>query len=332
MTIPIFSFVWVSALKEHWLHGGDDSLLRKFDSQIEFMICKALEFFDPVSGLYSLSPNKELWHFYEWVPGLSTVGDKEQSKLHAPYNLYFYEMLCSYAEILEHFGENEKASRYLSIAAALKNAINTAFWDNGHNCYATRLVNGMPDGFHEHIQFLAIYNEIVPAEKMQSLLERIYSGRLVRATFSVLPYVLRGMMAQAPDTRKYISEKVLSAFNPMVFSGCSSLWETPEGAADFEGAGSLCHAWSSLPVYYDHACVLGVQPLEPGFLKFQISPYSDRFYRAKGSVTTPHGLINVEWERCSGGLKLRTEAPSGLVPVVSSLPECPVISASHKEY
>jgi len=36
----------------------------------------------------------------------------------------------------------------------------------------------------------------------------------------------------------------------MLDAGATSFWETELGECDFDRAGSLCHAWSSMPVYY----------------------------------------------------------------------------------
>jgi hypothetical protein len=38
----------------------------------------------------------------------------------------------------------------------------------------------------------------------------------------------------------------------MVESGSTTVWETEIGASDFHGAGSLCHGWSAMPIYYYH--------------------------------------------------------------------------------
>ena len=35
----------------------------------------------------------------------------------------------------------------------------------------------------------------------------------------------------------------------MLDEGATSFWETILGEADFEGAGSLCHGWSAVPIY-----------------------------------------------------------------------------------
>ena len=53
------------------------------------------------------------------------------------------------------------------------------------------------------------------------------------------------------DREKY-TDTVLSeigdTYKVMVDSG--TVWETIDGAKAFDNAGSLCHGWSAMPVYY----------------------------------------------------------------------------------
>ncbi|MFA6568997.1 MAG: family 78 glycoside hydrolase catalytic domain [Victivallales bacterium] len=328
MTIPIFSFVWVSELDEHWLHSGCNALFRRFDSQIEFMIGRILERHNPDNGLYRLNSGKEMWHFYEWVPGLSVMGSRED-EYHAPYNLYFHEMLRSYAEMLQRDGQNGRAAKYSALAAELKDAVNRNFWDAPHNCYATKMIGGKLQEYHDHIQFLALYNNIVPAEKLPVVMQTVYSARLEGVTFSAMPYMLSALMPLSPQARDYVAAALKHSFDPMILSGATSLWETGKGAADFNGAGSLCHAWSSLPVYYHYAWVLGVRPLEPGFKKFLLSPYPGGFNAVKGSVATPSGFICVEWHKSENGLQVAATGPENLIPVLAAFEETPVFSATY---
>ena len=55
------------------------------------------------------------------------------------------------------------------------------------------------------------------------------------------------------DENKY-SEDILSDIERVYFymlrNGATAFWETIKGQADFNNAGSLCHGWSALPVYY----------------------------------------------------------------------------------
>ncbi len=328
ITIPVFSFVWVTSVNEHWMHSGSNAVFRKFDAQIELMISKILELYNPDNGLYRLHQDKAMWHFYEWAPGLSAM-NAQADGYHAPYQLYFYEMLHSYAAMLRRDEQNSKAVMYSEIAAKLKDAVNRNFWDAGRNCYATKLIGSKLQEYHDHIQFLAIHNDIVPAAKLSALLQTVLSGKLQEVTFSSMLYMLLAMMRLTPQTREYAATALARNYDPMVLSGSDTLWETKSGAADFDGAGSLCHAWSSLPVYYHHACTLGVRPLEPGFKKFLLSPYPGRFHAVTGSVPTPSGFISVEWRKTENGLHIKATGPDTLCPVLCPMEEVNIISAAY---
>ena len=39
-------------------------------------------------------------------------------------------------------------------------------------------------------------------------------------------------------------------YGAMLDKGATTFWETALGEADFDGAGSLCHGWSALAIYY----------------------------------------------------------------------------------
>ena len=54
--------------------------------------------------------------------------------------------------------------------------------------------------------------------------------------------------------KEYFSSLVLDdidkLYTPMINFGSTTVWETELGESDFDNAGSLCHGWSALPVYY----------------------------------------------------------------------------------
>ena len=51
---------------------------------------------------------------------------------------------------------------------------------------------------------------------------------------------------------EYILDLIEKKYRPMVDMGIGTVWETELGEADFENAGSLCHGWSAVPIYYYH--------------------------------------------------------------------------------
>ena len=52
--------------------------------------------------------------------------------------------------------------------------------------------------------------------------------------------------------REYILQEIRETYGNMLQAGATTFWETEKGEADFGGAGSLCHGWSAIPVYYLH--------------------------------------------------------------------------------
>ena len=52
--------------------------------------------------------------------------------------------------------------------------------------------------------------------------------------------------------RTFILEDIEKCYLPMVEYGVGTVWETEIGERDFSRAGSLCHGWSALPIYYYH--------------------------------------------------------------------------------
>ncbi|MPN22157.1 hypothetical protein SDC9_169540 [bioreactor metagenome] len=161
------------------------------------------------------------------------------------------------------------------------------------------------------------------------VLETLSGGALVPISLSAMSYLIRVLTTLGPEARRQAAERLDKAFDGMVLSGASTLWETALGAKDFQDAGSLCHAWSSIDVYFAHAEVLGIKPLEPGFARFSVGPYPGHLFEASGSVVTPAGPITVEWVRKDGGLSIRITAPEQLRPELRPYPEVPILEVTY---
>ena len=73
---------------------------------------------------------------------------------------------------------------------------------------------------------------------------------------------------------------------------------------------SRCHGWSGGPVALLSEHILGVTPVAPGFKTVQIRPWLGDLDWAEGSIPTPHGEIQVRWEKTStreGGARIQGE-------------------------
>ena len=84
--------------------------------------------------------------------------------------------------------------------------------------------------------------------------------------------------------------------------------------------------------YFCGRCILGVTPLEPGFRKFEVKPYSAGLPEASGSVPSPHGFIYVSWTRTESGMKVEIRHPKDLECTTASYPECGNVTFEIEQY
>jgi hypothetical protein len=321
ITIPMFSLVWITALAEHWMYSGNPCLYEKFALQIKKMLETFFAREDHKSGLYLPPDSPGNWHFYEWVPGL----DKEYTsgtKLDAPYNLFLHEALRAYSQMLRLSGNVIEADAIDSRRSDLGHSMAKTFWNGQNQCMSSFVSGAKHSGLHQLVQCLALNEKILDDEQEKLILMKLSSPDLEGMTLSSMLYLVRALMDRDEESRKLISSVIHKNWGKMVLSGSSTCWETIKGEADFDGAGSLCHGWSALPVYYYHAYVLGIRPLSPGFKTFSVTPYCDRFHNAAGQVMTPYGKISVKWYRNENGTELLINHPEECKPVYSSYPEC----------
>lgn len=319
LSIPSFTLVWVADLFELYLYSGDYAPIEKNKEMIVKVIETVLKRKDTATGLYEQQNDKSVWNFFEWVPGLSGSRGfaSENDRLNACFNAYFLEALkCANALLGKPY---EKEQTELAIAIR-------KYFQNGEDGYFRTMDGNEP--LHQHTQALMILNKVVvPGVNMDAdskFLQVFKDDSLVPVSFSAMPYYMRAWMEVSPESRAAMEKIVNEQFPAMLYQGATSFWETDDGGDAFAYAGSMCHAWSSLPIFYCHAYVLGVEPLEPGFKKFRVRPYPGSLPRAKGTVPTPFGSIRIEWSRLEKGLRLNINAPAELEAVIESFPEFPI--------
>lgn len=305
--IPIFTFAWLTALREHELYSGSrqpyllhrDRILQALPNYTRRPCGNGL--YLPPEDL----PESRTWNFCEWVPGLDGEGPggKEScADAEVPtafYNLYLAEALQAVAALEDSRDLREQAE-------ALGKSAEAGFWNETEKCYATRSDDKR---FHSHVQYLMLALDLVPEEKRAMVMDAALSDRLIQPTFSSYLYMIRALCGNG---RGGIADAILKRdFDRMSLSGATSFWEVPGGLHGFTGGygGSLCHGWSCANLYFDGACRLGVVPLEPGFRSFSVNVVPGLLDSLEGEVPTPYGPIRVAWHRENGKIIVQTDAP-----------------------
>ena len=243
--IPFFSVMYPVAVYEYIEHTGDKSIL---ESTMPAMltIMNTLKSRVEQNGLIRSLP-APFWNFYEWSEG-------SEGKIPSSPN-YIYEdnfhliMNCAFVFA---------GKKFLSLCEmagvdfdydfdATKSAIKRDFYDPATGSFILR--NDRPELRSQLGNSFALLIGLGDSRTADSIKN---DPTLIDTTLSMLTYKYDALLAFDSENKNYILEDIRKIFGRMLDAGATTFWETAKGEADFSGAGSLCHGWSALPVYYYH--------------------------------------------------------------------------------
>ena len=247
LVIPSFSLHYISAVYEHYVYSKNKNFLRtvypKLKSVTETFLSKA------EGGLVPQFP--DLWNFYEWMPGLSNKLTKpDPADPHVVLNCLMLRALSYMAEISDAIDENEAAERYRSLIPTMRSRIYETFYDAERGVFTNYSAD---EKYSQLGNSLAILAGVVEGEEAEKLAYRmIRDSEMTGTSLSMRGFFYDALLVASDDYRAFILSDIERVYTPMLAGGTGTVWETEKGADDFGLAGSLCHGWSALPVYYYH--------------------------------------------------------------------------------
>ena len=91
---------------------------------------------------------------------------------------------------------------------------------------------------------------ITSVSEIEKALKYERTEKIVPCTLSMSCFRYDALLEMSENNAKYVIDDIDYRYLKMFKAGATTFWETEKGAADFDGAGSLCHGWSAMPVYY----------------------------------------------------------------------------------
>ncbi len=299
LTIPSFSMIWISTIWEHYLHSGQKELVTKFYPLVQKMIQGWTDSLNPDGILPNLC-DESYWNFYEWSKNLDGGGPFHKDppgKIDSCLNLFFIEALTNASQIAIANQDPASANNYAALADKIRIALRQFFVDD-HSTRICDSVTPHPAGYSQLTHALAMGNGVFEPGQHKQVCEKLISdSSLVPATLSMLGFVYRALLDTDKEYAPFILKDIQDKWGYMLSKGATSFWETIKGADDFDGAGSLCHGWSALPIWFYQSILLGVRPQKPGWKEFTISPQTCGLDHLSGKVPTPYGVINIHVRR-----------------------------------
>jgi len=235
--IPFFSLVYLIQVYEYIYYTKDESILREVGEVIKTIFKTFTERVEE-NGLIPSFPYP-YWNFYEWAEDSNNEWQITRTKADKEVKSYDLILNCMYVYAAGYY-EKLFGERYS--VEKTKKAIKATFY-NG-KCY--RLSN-----ITEKSSQLGNSLAILIGLGNEELAERILNDKeMIAATLSMRAFLYDALLSFGDKHKEYILSDIKERYTKMLDQGATTFWETEKGADDFDGAGSLCHGWSALPIYY----------------------------------------------------------------------------------
>lgn len=313
--IPDFCLYWIMSIARYVEYSGDLEII----GELYPAVVKAVRWFDRHVGDDDLLTDLPHWAFVDWAEldkrGSGTV-----------LNAQYVAALRVVSELSRQLGHSRDERCFAERAARVSDAINLHLWDERRGVYADARVNGkLSRRVSQHANAATIAFGVAPRERWQAIFasilddERVHLTRLrdrapPEAAFDEERHVVMAQPFFAHHLHRALARagmidallaNVRRRWGMMLEHG-TTFWETWQ----LDEMSSLCHGYSSTPTYDLSTEILGIRPLAPGFRRFSIAPSFTDLEWARGVVPTPHGAIEVSWERRHGEVELGVCVPA----------------------
>lgn len=293
--------LWVLACEEQYLYDAD----LDFQRDIYPSVAEALRNFLDMrndDGLLEISA----WNMIDWAE-MDTPADGVVTHNCA----WLVEALRRGARIARRIGEADEAEQFETAAVELAGAINAHLWDEEAQAYIDSIhADGTrSEVFSQQTQTVCYLCGVAPEERLSVVKRHVYDppegfveiGSPFFIFFSFEALSRLGIYETVVEwTREHWGE--------MLRHDATTAWEMFGN----ERTRSRCHAWSAGPLYFMQTQQLGVEPALPGFERATVAPIPLDLQWCEGRTPTPHGEIEVAWERDEARFAIDVTLPAGV--------------------
>ncbi len=235
--IPFFSLAYVLAISEYITYTGDRTIL----SEVGHVLTSIIETFNSKVGKNGLIPTFKhpYWNFYEWTEGNDRAGEISRAPTDAYTIDYDLTMNAFYVFVVNKYNEVVGGNYDTQ---SIKTAIHENLYNESEGLYK----NSVGDE-----RFSQLGNSISALIGLKVSIEKLRAcENMTKASISMSPFLYDALLCADQANCDFVLQDIDTRCGAMVDSGSTTLWETDLGWRDFNNAGSLCHGWSALPVYY----------------------------------------------------------------------------------
>lgn len=245
LTIPSFSLYYILAVKEYLDYSGDLTLAEEVFPKFEKILNVFLE--NTENGLVCKFEGENRWNFYDWSPYAMIRRGQAKKEPDFLLNAIVIIGLTSYAAICERLG---RVNPYKDTTSALIKRVRDEYYNPENGLF---FIHDKSEEPTELANSLAVFSGIATGDIAEKICEKLSSKSLLPCSLSMKPFKYDALlMVNKEKYKDAVLREIRDTYKVMLKAGSTTVWETIEGATAFENAGSLCHGWSAIPVYYYH--------------------------------------------------------------------------------
>lgn len=320
-----WAFWEVTNLWEYILHTGDPKLTRLASRTVPL-------FLDWCEKKYASRPNRWIHTNLSWMYSFTRKGFLPETDLPS-LQVVAIIGLQAMERLFHYVGQPKNAERAAALRQDITGRFHDAFWSEELKAYLFFPdKEGEPHRSDLCTNAWAILADMVPPARKQAILDSLRNrhwtdvGSLnvappydpvfahnktvwpYSSAYEVLARLHGGDSAGAFEVmRRYV--------NACAATGHRTLFEMIylDGSLPVQTEGndvlSFCHAWSASGSWALQKYVLGIEPLSPGWKQMAVKPVAAPLEWAKGTVVTPVGLVQAEYEYKNGFPKGKVVCP-----------------------
>lgn len=242
LTIPSFSLFYFKSVALYGERSGDVEFLKRVYPKLRDILSAFAERIE--DGLLYTFDAPGTWNFYEWAEGLEGgLMQKQCKRADLLLNALFLWALDGFEQIegklgIPHDSASFRKRNRERIRETLKKGDLFLFCKEEPFC-------------SQYANSLAVLVGYFSQEEAKAIEGRLKSSEgMVGCTLSSKPFLYDALLKIDPSNASWVIEDIKKTHGKMLKEGATTFYETALGASDFNGAGSLCHGWSSYPLVF----------------------------------------------------------------------------------
>jgi len=247
----------------------------------------------------------------DWPVNLRDGYDMEKAAVGIPtvINMFFYGFLKTTARLYMVVGDKKRAKELENLYTGMGESLIKYTYDAERGLFRDTADS---DHYSLHANALQLFFGLIPPRGYAPIADFIMQRRLNCGVYFAY-FVIKGLYNIGECDKAYdlLTGEDEHSWVNMVRSGATSSMEV--WGPDQKHNTSWCHPWSSSPIYFYTAELMGIKPIAPCMKKIRFAPrISEKLDFMSLSLPTPMGILSASFKRSERGIDYTVKLPKGI--------------------